>query len=85
MPKDDITRRAVVRTAGILNSALARISEVVPLGPERVELSRSEVVDRLAREPSKEFINELLGSMGPEETLSLMKEAHGKQTRPQIY
>jgi hypothetical protein len=75
VPKEDVTRRAVVRAATVVSQVVARLNDVIPLGPERVEMTRSELVKQVHTTPSRGLMQNIIREVGEEEAFKVLGDA----------
>jgi hypothetical protein len=72
MPKEDVTRRAATKAAGILGKATAKLESLIPYGPTKAQYSPSELRKEL-KGARGESLLELGNQVGIENLLKLME------------
>ncbi|HHT9130892.1 MAG TPA: hypothetical protein ACFYED_00195 [Candidatus Tripitaka californicus] len=73
MAEKDITGRAADNVARIVMGAMGKVKKAVPMGPGRVQMTPSEVRERLARKGADpQALQQLMRQLGPEQAMKLL-------------
>ena len=73
LAKDDMTRRMTVKVAKRLNKVLVRLNNKMPLGPDQVEMTDTELRRNLKQAKSDTLV-QFIEQLGSEGIMSILKE-----------
>jgi len=76
VPKQDISRRAVLKAADRLGRAVELVRNQVPYGPRFVHMKPSELKRTLERNRADKVL-EFMDLMGQDETMNVLRERNG--------
>lgn len=79
VPKEDVSRRAVIKAASRLGRALELVRTRVPYGPRHVHMSPSEL-QRALRTNRASKVMEFMDLLDNEDLMNILRERNGSST-----